>query len=393
MIFAKQNGVFSAGVFSAGLFLLGCLALVACNQEAQVKVDFGRDAMAAMQNIETLNGDLARGDDRWQVVVCRVPQDTSDPIYEPVVDRLGIDAAELVVKLGPVADYFERWSSGDYSPTFVELGEVSISAQETSNDCVEKALNASSVDAQGVLVVADAQHTATSVGGWGRPGTPCSSDCSAKQTRRVVYLGASDFMPYWRDRPPLDLVEHEIGHALDWPHSSTSTANFGDGVYDSEVDVMSDSAASRDIFENSRDAPGPLALNMYLSGWFEESQATFVDHATRTFELVATNSRSAVEGTRLAIIGESATVLWTVELIEAMGDNKHLLHDRVVVHRIELVGISGFERRQTVVADDLLAGDSWSGESVTLTVEQISKTDGGTSAEILVENFGSTTDS
>ena len=128
-------------------------------------------------------------------------------------------------------------------------------------DCVDGALDRSSADADTVLAVADAEHAADQPGGWGRPGTwpTCDGTCPASTTLRAAYVGASDFHPDWGPVPLLDLIEHELGHTLGLPHSG-SPASGGD-QYLSALDVMSNSAAPRDVDPARRDAPDTIAVD------------------------------------------------------------------------------------------------------------------------------------
>jgi hypothetical protein len=41
------------------------------------------------------------------------------------------------------------------------------------------------------------------------------------------------------------------------------------------------------------------------------------------------------------------------------------------VHQVEVVGEIGYERRQTVLSDDLLSGDQWSNEHVQIKILEI----------------------
>ena len=348
------------------------VAILGCGNKEQVAGPSEFTALQFMAESEAQFGGLAIGIDPWEVAICQIPSDTSDPIYEPVDARLDATSQEIVSKLAPVVDYFSRWSHSQYQPKFTAVSGVSITADEKSDMCVDRALDKSSATTRGVLVIADAQHTELAVGGWGRPGAPCTEDCSAKTTRRAVYVGASDFMPFWKNDPPLDLVEHEMGHALDWPHSSSSINNFGNGVYDSEIDVMSNSAAPRDFRSEARNAPGPLAINMYLANWFQDNQVKVLDGGADTVELVATDTDLAIAGVRLFAIPVNELSIVTVELISASGDNQHLRHDRVVVHQVEAIGQAGYERRQTVLNDDLQRGENWSNEQVSITVNELS---------------------
>lgn len=358
------------------------IVILGCGGQSQVTGLSEDSALQLMTENEAPFGDLAQGSDPWEVVICQIPRDTTDPIYEPVDARLDVTSQEIVSKLAPVVEYFSRWSQGRYQPNFTAVSGVSITADEKSEMCVDRALDKASTTTRGVLVIADAQHTESAVGGWGRPGAPCTENCSAKTTRRAVYIGASDFMPYWKNDPPLDLVEHEMGHALDWPHSSSSVDNFGNGVYDSPIDVMSNSAAPRDVVPEARDAPGPLAINMYLANWLQDDQVKVLHAETVTVNLVATNTDREVDGVRLLIIPVDKSSIITVELINAIGDNQHLLHDRVVLHHIEIAGQSGYERRQTVLNDDLLSGETWSNEQVSIRAKAIQPNQSQSSAAI-----------
>jgi hypothetical protein len=191
-------------------------------------------------------------------------------------------------------------------------------------------------------------------------------------------------MPFWKGDPPLDLIQHELGHALDWPHSSTSVDNFGNGVYDSEVDVMSNSAAPRDINSEARNAPGPVAINMYLAQWLDDRNIEVIEKGTKAINLVATNTDLAIDGLRLILVSVDVARVISIEVLEATGDNQHLLHDRVVIHQIDIAGKTGFERRQTVLDADLQSNESWSNGNVEITVKQVTKTNLITTASIEV---------
>jgi hypothetical protein len=191
-------------------------------------------------------------------------------------------------------------------------------------------------------------------------------------------------MPFWKGNPPLDLIQHELGHALDWPHSSTSVDNFGSGVYDSEVDVMSNSAAPRDKNSEARNAPGPVAINMYLAQWLDDRNIEVIEKGTKVINLVATNTELATDGLRLVLVPVDVSTVISIEVLEATGDNQHLIHDRVVIHQVDIAGETGFERRQTVLEADLRSNESWSNGSIEITVTQVMKTNSITTASIQV---------
>ena len=363
---------------------LSVATIAGCSREQQVRRIFDSEAVNTMVQTEAQFGDIALGSDPWEVVVCQIPQDTTDPIFDPNAVRLNLSSGDIVAELDPVIAYFSRWSHGQYQPNFTAVNGVSISAEEKSDLCVERALDQASPTTRGVMVIANAQHSETAVGGWGRPGSPCEKNCSAKSTRRAVYIGAADFMPFWKGSPPLDLVVHEMGHALDWPHSSTSIDNFGNGVYDSDIDVMSNSAAPRDFNADMRNAPGPLGINLYLSHWLNDNNVALLENGTTSFDLVATNTDLVVDGLRLVLVPLNNSTVVSVELLQASGDNQHLLDDRVVIHQIEGAGETGFERRQTVLDADLQSGESWSDGKVDVSVKQVKTINSVTTARIEV---------
>src|SRR4029079_9437611 len=148
-------------------------------------------------------------------------------------------------------------------------------------------------------------------GGFGNPGAVCAKPpCAATATRRSAYVGASDFSPDWGDRPPMDLIEHEIGHAIGWPHSGYDQSL--PVPEQSALDVMSNSAAPRDVLPDRRDAPDTLAINRLSAGWFPVSAVAVVRAEGSTVTLAASNSTS---GTRLAVIPLDDRRFITVELL------------------------------------------------------------------------------
>lgn len=342
-------------------------------------------ALFKIHNIANSYGEMTLGVDPWEVVVCHIPIFTSDKIFEPSVERMTMSSAEIVKRFAPVVSYFKRRSYGRYQPVFSAGPDVAISDTETSDDCAERALDQSGPKVRGVMVIADAEHRADESGGWGTPGIGCTVSCSARKTRRSVYVGAGDFMDYWNGDPPLDLVEHEIGHALDWPHSSASASNSGQEIYDSALDVMSDSSAPRMVFSAKRHGPGTLAINLYAARWFDDEHLLILDRSRRVntkVQLLATDTDLSITGTRFVVITDGVQSFLTVELIAARGDNAHLKLDAVAIHRITVTGTSGIERQQIVIKGDLQAGEKWAAKGVSIEVLSIDSDDGEIKAEI-----------
>jgi len=284
---------------------------------------------------------MTTGDDPWEVFICHVPDDTTSAEYAglPLRFPLKPDAVAAILD-DKVTAYFTTLSNGEYHPRFTPGGEVAIGATDQPQACVDKAIAASGSEAHGVMVVADAEHNEGKPGGFANPGAICASPpCAATTTRRSAYVGASDFSPDWGDRPPMDLIEHEIGHALAWPHSGYDPSL--PNQTQSALDVMSNSAAPRDVLPDSRDAPDTLAVNRLSAGWMPEAAVAVVGPTGATVKLDPSNGRS---GTRLAVIALDDHRFLTIELLTATGFDSHLPATGVAVH---LVDGNGATRTQT----------------------------------------------
>jgi hypothetical protein len=309
-------------------WLLGFVALTACGDSpgslpvaVQDVVDFGRATSW-----------ITHGDDPWDVFVCHVPADTRSPVYAGLPLRASITPGDVVEILNArVSDYFDTLSHGLYRPRFTVGGEVSVTAADEPQTCVDKAIESASPQARGVLVVADAEHNAGQPGGFASPGGQCPKPpCSASTTRRSAYVGAADFSAEWGDNPPMDLIEHELGHALFWPHSGYDES--ADEPHRSALDVMSSSAAPRAADPGRRDAPDTLAVNRLSAGWLAHSAVAVVPASGASVTLSASTGTS---GTRLAVIGLDGHRFITVELLTATGFDSHLSADGVAVHLVD----------------------------------------------------------
>ena len=289
-------------------------------------------AVAALLDGAAFIRNYSLGEDRLGVWVCHVPVGTTDPIYNPVDFRLEITDDRIAALLNQhVTPYFTGISDGAYSPEFVASGEIDMAVTDTHRDCVDKAQRASSDDITGLVVVADAEHGENQNGGWGRPGKVCgdTSPCRARDTGRAVYIGASDFHPEWGEVPAVDLMEHEIGHALGFPHS-------GDGNgYTSNVDLMSNSAAPREYDPDRRNAPDTLAVNRLAAGWMplaDVAVAATDTTATGTVRLAPSNTSS---GTRLLVLPLDDLRFISVEVLGNVGNHSYLPSSGVIVHEID----------------------------------------------------------
>jgi hypothetical protein len=311
---------------------------------------------------------MTKGDDPWEVFVCHVPSDTQSIVYAglPLRTPLQPDAVSSILN-DKVTAYFETVSHGVYRPHFVAGGEVTIAAADEPQACVDRALEASDDQAHAVLVVADAEHNADQPGGFGNPGGGCPAPpCSAAVSRRSAYVGASDFSPDWGDQPPMDLIEHEIGHTLGWPHSGYDASSSEPDR--SSLDVMSNSAAPRAVNPARRDAPDTLAVNRLAAGWLPTSAVAVIPASGGTVTLAPSTGPT---GTRMAVIELDDHRFITVELLVAEGYDDHLPASGVAVH---LIDGSGSTRTQTPLVglapyDDLLtAGEAFSGNGWSVSV-------------------------
>lgn len=298
----------------------------------------------------------ATGDDQFEVWICRVSPDTTNPLYGGLQLRLALTPEAVTEVLAAhVTPYFEELSHGQYRPVFVPGGVASLSGAAEPGVCVDHAMAGAGADTRAVLVVADAEHGADQIGGFGSGGVPCAlpPPCPAAEAQRYVYVGASDFHPDWGDAPPMDLVQHEIGHTLGWDHSAV-----GEGRYESALDVMSNPAAPRELQPDRRDAQGTLAINLFAAGWLPEADVWMVP--PEGGEVVLQPSAAAA-GIRLAVLmgGDGAL---TVELLVPEGLNDHLPVAGIAVHRVSFEGglatLSTPAFGEPPYTDLLQAGDS-----------------------------------
>lgn len=312
---------------------VGSLAVMvgACSNDETPTVQTLPVVLEQLLATPSAGGERTKGDDHFEVWICHVPPDSTAAIYGGLPLRLPLTpkAVSDVVN-AHVPEYFEKLSHGRYRPVFTPGGEVTINAADEPQACVDGAIAGAGAKADAVLVVADAEHGEDQPGGFGSGGDGCptAGACSVAATRRVAYVGASDFHPDWGNEPPMDLVEHEIGHSLGWVHSGIDEA----GRYLSGLDLMSNSAAPRDVDPTRRDAPGTLAVNLFLAGWLPAHDVV-VATGDATLKLSAS---SGDEGARLLVIDQGDGSFLTVELLKADGFDDHLPADGIAVHELRI---------------------------------------------------------
>lgn len=301
---------------------------------------------------------ITNGDDLIEVWVCHVPVESNASIYGGMTLRLDLTPRSVADEIRAlVPEYYETISHGEYRPVFRAGGEVTLTADESGQECLDKAIAEAGADAQGVFAVADAEHSGTAPGGFGHVGEPCTDPpCPVSATGRSAYIGASDFHPDWGEQGPMDLVEHELGHMLGWQHSGVARG----GQYLSALDVMSNSAAPRDTNPDARDAPATLALNGLLAGWLPVADVWPAPARGGTVVLAPSTGES---GTRLAVVGLGGNQFLTIEVLTADGYNAHLPVSGVAVHIVQVADgeIDDMEPLvgETPFADLLQVGDTF----------------------------------
>lgn len=328
--------------------------LVGCAGMGTSETHISEEAPAEVLNLLALD-QTVRQFDQWEVVLCRIPASTADPTFASTDQRLNVTTADIVEAIHPITEYFSRWSVGRYSMLLVpgevvtihEDGRESAGMIDHARRCVETALDASDDRSTGVIVVSNAAHRDDVPGGWAQPGTACEDEttrCPARRSRRVVYLGGADFFAINSggvESVALDLLEHEIGHALGWPHSGlTRDDRVGAPGYDSAIDIMSNSAAPRAVISTRRHGPGVLAFNQLSAGWLTRSDVAVLSLPESKVVKKAVIRSPGVDTATirhpLMVVFDlgDATAL-TIELIADEGDNDHLSSSGVAVHLVE----------------------------------------------------------
>lgn len=319
--------------------MTGTIRLIATTASALVIAGCGAGPADPLSPaLDTLVGapsPFARGDDTWEVWTCEIPVDTTASLYARDPWRLPDTPSGLADDLDSAVGRWTAELSHDvYRARFVPGGTVRVPVDGDDDTCVDAVLDLTEGDTDAVLVVATAAHRADEAGGWGRPGT-CGSPCTRRPVRatgRAIYVGASDFHPSWGE-PAFDLIEHELGHALDLPHSGDATSRGTEtDRYTSALDMMSDPTAPRSADPDARHAQGTIGANRAALGWIPRQDLVVVE-GSHTIRLAPVNE---TEGDRLAIVDLDEQSLLTVEYLTATGLDTHLPHAGVAVHLIEL---------------------------------------------------------
>ncbi|KRB36967.1 hypothetical protein [Microbacterium sp. Root180] len=302
------------------LLVVGCSAVAPPASVDPAQVGDAAQVAVLAGFLDAAREHPAVGADVYEVWVCDVPVDTADSTYYPSSLRLELHPDALAALLeGVVPEYWDTLSDGRYAPSFVAGSTIVMGPGDGPAQCLDAALGRANEASDAVLAVATAEHRPDVAGGFSRTGLPCGhpvGECPVTESGRAVYLGASDFHPDWGEVPAVDLLEHEMGHLLGWPHSGSAEA----GSYDSALDVMSNSAAPRSVDPTRRHAQGTLGINRLAAGWLDASAVAVLDpETTTTAGQLSLAPAGAGRGYELLVLPVGPGQLLTVEYLDRAG--------------------------------------------------------------------------
>ena len=142
------------------------LVVAGCGSTASSDPRTVSEPFAALWNAIVPQMWRSAGNDTFEVFVCRVPADSTAPVYSGLPARRSFTAADIVTALGnDVGNYFAAISTDRYHPTFVAGGDIAMAKTDTPERCARAALGKASPSARAVLLVANAEHGADQPGG------------------------------------------------------------------------------------------------------------------------------------------------------------------------------------------------------------------------------------
>lgn len=260
------------------------------------------------------------GTDTWEVWVC----DVAD-------GHLPVDAADAATLLNrEITPYFSWLSGGRYLPDFVAGGVVEAdptheSLRADDYECEDRVAEVSEGGTQGAVIVLD-KDVDVSSGGAARQrssyvdGTWTVLSGTFPDNSRSVELSANTALPVsaycpgctYPDDIRLDVVAHEMGHALGWPHSfggnrpETSEAfleiDQEIDEYDNPMDMISGSPRRPELRRLGLVA-GTIAVNRYAAGWIDPDDVAVHEGGIASYVLAPIG----ISGTQMLVLptGES----------------------------------------------------------------------------------------
>ena len=271
-----------------------CLAMIAAllvpSAPAAADHPYGADPLGLVPFIDTTQQVYSTGTDVWEVWTCQVPGWTPVVSLAQVVDDLNTE----------ISPYFRWLSGGRYAPTFVTGGAVQGADEIPTEfdspeplfapDCQQAVSQASGGGSNGALIVVDAGFDEGYALSGGicpeAPFTGCTT--TYPSNGRSIVVGAATVAtvdPF--PGPQWITVAHEVGHALNWPHSYGGlTFDPLTGLvdrYDNPMDVMSGAI-------HSGDPIGTIAYYRYAAGWIDPDDVIVHSGELGIYDLAVTGN-------------------------------------------------------------------------------------------------------
>jgi hypothetical protein len=267
------------------------------------------------------------GVDRIGVWVCRVPLTTTNPFYASAgLSRTGLDASDMAAYANQtVSPYYQEISRGRYRAQFEPLGVLDLADDDEPLLCLRRARLATGPEYTNVMAFDDLARGWGGVAAYGRFGLP-----RLQQRGAVMGIGHVEDNPWFPQ-----VIAHELGHTLGWPHSFVNPAN----EYDNPFDMMSGDALGQlcdheeFLATHQCDPPRTLAVNLLASGWIDDHETVVHRGGSMTATMVG-QGRSGLQLVMAPDAGNSQVFL-TVEARVATRPNLIEGTGGVAVHVVD----------------------------------------------------------